>query len=138
MKKVAEWIRHNQGAAVSFLVAGGLMIWIYGCESKVESLVTPGKQVNAAELQVEIDFEVSRLRLEVEEIIAQGKLKATDIQRMDELKSKLVNFLAITVDAGTINPAGVVGMLFSILGVGAVIDNRIKDKVIKNRPLKVT
>ena len=59
-----------------------------------------------------------------------------ELARQDEIKAKLINFAAITVDAGTVNPAGVVGLLFSIVGVGAVIDNRIKDKVIKNRPLK--
>ncbi len=137
-RKIAKWIRHNQGVAVSLIVIAGLAIWTFGCEAKVESLVTPGKKVNASELAVEIDFEVARMNLEIEKLLAKGSLLAADLQRMEEIKQKVINFAAITLDAGTVNPAGVVGLLFSVLGIGAVIDNRIKDKVIKNRPLKVT
>ncbi len=138
MKNLGKWISHNQGVALSLILIVGVSIWTFGCEAKVESLVTPGKKVNASELAVEIDFEVARLNLEIEKLIAQGNLLAADLQRMEEIKQKVINFAAITLDAGTVNPAGVVGLLFSVLGIGAVIDNRIKDKVIKNRPLKVT
>lgn len=76
------------------------------------------------------------MEAELEFLIERARLKQTELTRKAEIRAKLVNFLAITVDAGIINPAGAVGLLFSIVGVGAVIDNRIKDKVIKNRPLK--
>lgn len=137
MKEVGKWISKNQGAVLSIIIVAGLMLWTYGCESQVTSMVEPAKMVNAQELELEIEAETARLNLEVENLLGQAELKMADLARQDAIKQKLFDFAAITVDAGTVNPAGVVGLLFSILGVGAVIDNRIKDKVIKNRPLKV-
>lgn len=137
MKKIGEWIRHNQGAAVSLVTIVAIAVWVYGCESKVTSLLEPSKMVNAAELNLELAVESQRLEAEIDFLLQRADLKQADLARQDEIKSKLMNFAAITADAGTVNPAGVVGLLFSILGVGAVVDNRLKDKVIKNRPLKV-
>ena len=138
MKKIAEWIRHNQGLFVALLVCLGIAIWLGGCESKVTSLIEPAKMVTAAELEVEIEEESLRLQAELDSMIRRAELKQNELARQDAIKRKLLDFAAVTVDGGTINPAGVVSTLFSIIGIGAVIDNRIKDKVIKNRPLKVT
>lgn len=137
MSKVTEWIRHNQGVTLSMVIMAGLLVWTYGCQSKVKSLKYPDIMVNAEELKLEVEAETDRLRLEIENTLAQGKLRMDELAQMDEIKRLLMDFAAITADAQTVNPAGVVGLLFSVLGIGAVIDNRIKDKVIKNRPLKV-
>lgn len=137
MKKIAEWIRHNQGVFLSVVIMAGLVIWVYGCESKVQSLTQPNIMVNVEELKLEIEAETARLNLEVQNILAQGELRMDQFKKLDEVKRLLINFAAITADAQTVNPAGVVSLLFTILGIGAVIDNRLKDKVISNRPLKV-
>lgn len=137
MKKIGELIRHNQGQFLSLIVVVCVCVYVLGCPSKVTSLLDPAKMVTAAELQLEITAESRRLEAELDLLLKRAELKQTELDRQNEIKAKLVNFAAITVDAGTVNPAGVVGLLFSIIGVGAVIDNRIKDKVIKNRPLPV-
>lgn len=137
MKKIGEWFRHNQGVALSLAIMVSLIIWTYGCEPQVASLTNPNIMVNVDELKLEIEAETARLNLAIEFIISQGELKTDQLAKMDAAKRMLLDFAAITVDAGTVNPAGVVGLLFSILGIGAVIDNRLKDKVIKNRPVKV-
>jgi len=138
MKVIGEWVRHNQGMVLSIIVIAGVAAWTFGCQSRVTSMIEPAKMVNAQELELEIQLETARLNLEVENLLGQAELKMADLAKQDAIKQKLFDFAAITVDAGTVNPAGVVGLLFSILGVGAVIDNRLKDKVIKNRPLKET
>jgi len=138
MAQLAKWIRHNQGMVLSLIVLCLVAAWTFGCESKVTSMVDPAKMVTAAELDLEIRTMSARLQGELDLMIEQAKLKQADLSRQDAIKKKLFDFAAITVDAGTVNPAGVVGLLFSVLGIGAVIDNRIKDKVIKNRPLKET
>lgn len=135
MKNIRKWIRHNQGIFVALIIGCGLLVWTYGCESKVSSIKYPDIMVNVGELKIEIESEVARLNLEVENIVAKGELKMEELAEMDRIKQTLLNFVAITADAETVNPAGLVGLLFSVLGVGAVIDNRAKDKVIKNRPL---
>ena len=136
MANVARWIRHNQGMTVAVAAAIIVMLWTFGCESKVTSLIEPAKMVTSAELKIELETESRRLEAELELLISKAKLKTEELVRQDDIKRKLFDFAAITVDAGTVNPAGVVGLLFSVFGIGAVIDNRIKDKVIKNRSLK--
>lgn len=135
MKQIAKWIRHNQGVVLSLVIMTGLLVWTYGCESRITSLTDPAKMVTAEELDLEIEEESLRLQAELEQLIRRAKVKQAELARQDAIKQKLFDFAAITVDAQAVNPAGVVGLMFSILGVGAVIDNRIKDKVIKNRPL---
>lgn len=137
MKKLSKWIRHNQGVAVSLVAIASMALWTYGCESQVVSLMDPTLKVNRAELELEVKTVTARLESQLTILIQQAELKFEELKRKDEIKQMLVNFAAITADAQTVNPAGVVGLAFSILGIGAVVDNRLKDKVIKNRPLKV-
>lgn len=138
MKNIAKWVRHNQGVTFSILLIIIVTAWTFGCESRVASLLNPTKMVNSEELKVELDSEVARLQLEIERMLATADLRLAHLARLEAVKQKLFEFAAITADAKTVNPAGVVGLLFSILGIGAVIDNRIKDKVIKNRPKYAT
>lgn len=135
---MARWIRHNQGMFVALLIIAGLLAWTFGCESKVSSLIEPSKMVTREELNIEISREQQRLESELSVLTKQAELKQQQLDRQDAIKQKLFEFAAVTAEAGTVNPAGVLALLGSILGFGAIIDNRIKDKVIKNRPLKET
>jgi len=135
---MARWIRHNQGLFVALIICGGLLVWTFGCESKVSSLIEPSKMVTREELNIEISREQQRLESELSVLTKQAELKQQQLDRQDAIKQKLFEFAAVTAEAGTVNPAGVLALLGSILGFGAIIDNRIKDKVIKNRPLKET
>jgi len=136
MKAIRKWISHNQGTFLAVIVVIGIGIWLVGCESKVSSMLEPTKKVNRAELKIEIDTIITRLEAELDMKMRMAGVKVTDLDRQDAIKQKLFDFAAITAEGQTVNPAGVIGLIFSILGVGALADNRIKDKVIKNRPLK--
>jgi len=65
-------------------------------------------------------------------------MKLADLNQQDELKRKLYECAAITATTDTFNPIGIITLVGSILGCGLVVDNRIKDKVIANRPLIAT
>lgn len=136
MKRIKKIVSHNQFTAMAVVIVIGIAIWVFGCESKVSSILKPSMKVNRAELKIEVETELSRLEAEVELIMRKGEVKFQDLDRQDAIKTKLMNFAAITAEGQTVNPAGVVGLIFSILGVGALADNRVKDKVIKNRPLE--
>lgn len=136
MKEIARWVRHNQGFFVSLVVSVGLVVWTFGCESKVTSLIHAGKMVSGEELKLELEAESARLESELEQLIKQAELKYKELARKDAIKQKLLDFTLLAGEAGTLNPSGLVGLLVGVLGIGAVVDNRIKDKVIKNRPLK--
>ena len=135
MKAIKTWISHNQGLFAALVICTGLLAWTYGCESKVTSLVDPVRKVTAAELDLELETEAARLEAELAQLVKSAEIKRTELARQDEIKKKLFEFAAITATSGTVNPAGIITLVGSLLGIGAVVDNRIKDKVIKNRPL---
>ena len=136
MSVIAKWIRHNQGIFVALLLCGVLIVWTFGCQSKVTSIIHEDKKVTAEELNLELDQEVARLEAELELIIRKAELKEADLKRQDALKQELFDFAAVTAQGGGFNPSGLLVLTGSVLGFGAIVDNRIKDKVIKNRPLK--
>ena len=134
MRAIKKIISKNQGCFAALVIIIGILIWGFGCQSQVTSLTEPSIKVTRAELDIEIDGEVLRLERELEILMRQAALKVLDLDRQDAIKQKLFDFAALTVANNAINPAGAVALAFSIFGIGAVIDNRIKDKVIKNRP----
>ncbi len=136
MKTLRKIISHNQGQTLAIVIIAVLVLWTYGCESKVSSILEPSLQVNREDLQVEVDSEIRRLEGELEHIAAKAQAKVHDLDRQDAFKKKLFDFAAIAVEGSGWNPSGLVGLAFSVFGIGAVIDNRIKDKVIKNRPIE--
>ena len=136
LRELKKMVSKNQGLTVAVLIVAGLLVWTYGCESTVSSLVSPNKMVTRDELNLEIQQETQRLEAELDVLVKQAVLKNQRLDRQDAIKQKLFQFVALTAEAGTVNPAGVVGLLGFLVGAGAVVDNRIKDKVIKNRPLK--
>lgn len=135
MAQTAKWIRHNQGAFVAIMICAALLGWTFGCQSKVTSLISPSKKVTAGELNLELEVETTRLQAELDQLIKRAEIKQVDLARQDAIKQKLFDFAAITAKTGGVNIPGLLAATVSVLGFGAVIDNRIKDKVIKNRPV---
>ncbi len=136
MKTVMKWIRHNQGLAVSIAICLVLLIWTFGCESKVESLKTPGVLVDRAEFALEVQELSRKPEIDLEWLAGRAQLGFDKLDRDDAVRKKLFDFAVLSASTGGVSTAGVITLLAGILGVGAVADNRIKDKVIKNRPLK--
>jgi len=131
---MVNWLSKNQGLCIAIVLNLGLLIWTYGCESTVPSL-TSNKKVTRAVLGIEYNSEIRRLESELETLYATGVERYNDLDRQDALKAKLFDAVSIATQAGTFNPAGLLTLLGSITAVGLGVDNRIKDKVIKNRPL---
>jgi len=134
MTAIAKWIRHNQGMFVALLICAAIFVWTFGCPSKVGSLIEPAKMVTAEELNLEIEQEQARLEGELDNLLKRAKLKKAELDRQDAIKEKLTEFAAITAQSGAVNPVGIMALLGDIIGMGLLVDNRIKDKVIKNRP----
>lgn len=135
MKAIWTWISHNQAVFVALIISCGLMCWMFGCQTKVTSLIDPSKRVTEEELNVELETETQRLFLVLDTLVMNAEVKKKWFARQREIKQKLMDFALLASQGGTLNPSGLVGLVAGIVGIGAVIDNRIKDKVIKNRPL---
>lgn len=124
MRKIWIIIRHNRGLIICLSLISIILIWVYGCNSTVRSIIHPKLSVNRAELQLEVD-----------NFIAQTNLRFEDLNRQDEFKAALFQAAIKFGEGQTVNPLAIALVLGNILGIGAVIDNQRKDvhiKTIKN------
>ena len=132
-----KWISKNQGMVVGFVLVIALMLWTYGCESTVTSPIT-GLIVTRPQLHVEIKVQSAKLEAELDSLKEQALLQYAQLDKEDEIRNKIFDFAAITAEHNTFNPTGIITLAGTLLGLGFGVDNRIKDKVIKNRPQPVT
>jgi len=130
-----KWISHNQGIVAALVIVSILLVWTYGCHSMVKSPLN-GRMVNRAELQLEIDLTVKKFENALDTLQRQAALQFRNLDRQDVLKEKLYDFASLSAANNTFNPTGLITLAGSLLGIGLAVDNRIKDKVIKNRPLQ--
>jgi len=118
-EKIWTFIRHYQATSLSALLVIAVLIYAYGCQSRVISILNAPNLVNRGQLQIEVDT-----------FIAQAELKFSDLNTQDQVKSYLFNTVIDFAQGGNINPLAVAVILGNILGLGAVIDNRRKDGII--------
>jgi len=132
-KIVPETIRHNKGIVIAiftFLVFAGC---VFGLASKVPSIVNEDKKVTRPELRAEVEVETARLKAELQRIKALAKTRNEELDRQDKIKQDIVDIGLVVAEGGNVNPIGILGYALGLFGVGATIDNRLKDTVIKKK-----
>lgn len=130
-----KWISHNQGIVTAIVIVSILLLWTYGCQTRVKSPINGGL-VTRPELQLEIDLAVKKFENDLDTLQKQAAFQFRELDRQDVLKEKLYEFASMSAANNTFNPTGLITLAGSLLGIGLAVDNRIKDKVIKNRPIK--
>lgn len=138
-EKIKKVLDHNQGLTISVVLAIGLCVWFFGCDSQVTSLVRPGEKVTRVELQAELDSEKARLSTELKTLKVKAAAKEQELDKQDAIKAQIAEIGLAVVEGGSINPVGVGVSLLGVLGIGAVVDNRRKDthiKTLKNNKKK--
>lgn len=120
MDKLWKLIKHYQASVISIVVSSIAVIWVYGCSSTVPSIVNPPDRLTRIGLQGEVDA-----------FLAKAELRFDTLDQQDKLKSTVFNAAISYAQGGTVNPVGIAITLAGILGIGAAVDNRHKDKVIK-------
>ncbi len=120
-EKIKEVIRHNLGLTWGGVLAILLAIMLIGCEMEVMSPIS-----NTMVTEKQLAIEVSGVNSEVE--LAKEKLVKLGMAR-----DKIANVAIILAEGGTLNPLLFVTSLLSLIGIGAVADNRTKDKIIKTQ-----
>jgi len=129
-----QWIRHNQGTFAGVILALSLLVWTFGCTSKVTSPIT-GEQVSRPELELEVELQVKHIEAQLDSLQKQAALQFLSLDEQDAMKQKLFEFASLTAANNSLNPIGIITLVGTLLGIGVGVDNRIKDKVIKNRPI---
>lgn len=111
-----EWLKvffnHNRYEAIAALVVLCVCFWIFGCESKVESITNPDRKVTRIELSDE-----------VENYLAMADVRFARLDREDELRGLLFRHGVTYASTGAIDPIGLLTALGSLFGAGAIADN---------------
>lgn len=112
MNKIYAFVRHNSGILGSIFLAVMMIVYAYGCQSVVVSLITPGQKINRDELVAEVDM-----------FLARAESRFADLDRQDLVKETIFNSLTDFIKTGSVNPIGIITTITGILGAGAVVDN---------------
>ncbi|MBA7714915.1 hypothetical protein ES703_123947 [subsurface metagenome] len=96
-----------------------LLFWGYSCQPKVASLITEGKQVGRAELQIELDT-----------IVATAEFRLADLDRQEAFQDLIFKNALVMVETGTLNPVGIITMLAGLYGISRGAKD-LKDRVEK-------
>ena len=122
MKTLIDTIKHNQTLFVSILVCICLVVWGYGCQPETKSPRDHTKKVTRPELDIEIELYAKEV-----------SMAYADLDRQEQIRNAILNAgLAYAKGEGP-NILGLISTLSGILGIGAVVDNRRKDAVIKSK-----
>lgn len=136
MKKVFDWLRalvkHNLFQTIAVVVAIGALYFL-GCDSTTKSLIDPERKVTRVEFANEYDQIVGRIEAEIASLDSKFDLGQADLDRQDAIKVRLAEIGMAAIEGETLNPVGIATGLIALLGIGAVVDNRMKDRVIATR-----
>lgn len=115
VKEILNFTSHNTGLTLGSVLAAIVIVFIYSCESQVQSIVEPQKKVTRPELKIE-----------VENFLAIAEIRYRNLDRQDAFKNMLLKHALLWAEAGTINPFALLIALQGIIGTGAIIDNATK------------
>lgn len=106
MKNFLQWTNENHWYIIAAIVICALLVWLYGCESQVVSMLDKNIKVNRTELQNESDY-----------ILGQVKAKLEDLDKQDEIKRLILEQASMFATTGTFNP---LGLLNAMISIGAI------------------
>jgi len=117
LKTLFKFCNDNHWFIIAGIILTSTIFWTYGCQSQVESLITPEKLVCRAELQNELQY-----------IIGTASVRVDDLDRQDEIKQALLDAVNIIGTTGTINPSGLINLAASIGAISFALNRNQKLK----------
>lgn len=115
MKNILKLLNDNHWYIIGVTLAVLCIIWAYGCESRVGSMMNKGELVNRDELQAEADY-----------LLAMFRTKASSLDRQDAVKQQLLDAANVLGQGGQINPSGILNLAASIGGISFGLSQRQK------------
>lgn len=120
MQALWKTIKHNHVFVACIINSIIIIAAISGCEPRTKSLIYADKPVTRAELNIELDT-----------LLATSKLRLEDLDRQEELRNLVFQSTMLVAEGGALSWPGLLLALGNLMGIGAVIDNRRKDALIK-------
>ncbi len=101
-----KWIIKHKAIIITILVTIAMILYLYGCESKVNTLNGTGVMINRQELQLELEM-----------YIATAKLRLASLDKQDEFRSIVLQNALILVQGQPFNPIGILSGMAAIYGI---------------------
>lgn len=120
LKKLLKFLTRERFELLSLAVCIVLLATGITCQSKTRSVIHPERKVARDELMAEINTFNSQVEARIK-----------DLDRQDAFRRQLLDAFALWTTTGALNPAGIIPLLVTILGVGAMSDNVAKRIQIK-------
>jgi len=96
----------NWQKSLALTILTALLLWGWGCPSRVESLNTPNKKITRPELQIELDS-----------IIATATYRLAELDKQDQMRDVIFNNAFAMAEQGTLNPIGIMTLLAGLYGL---------------------
>lgn len=114
-KKLLKFLNHERCQVLAVLICAVVLFSGLCCQSKTRSVRDPSQRVTRLELMSEIQT----FNAEIEARLA-------DLDRQDRVRKQLLDVFSLYSTTGQFNPAGIVPMLATLMGVAAIGDNVVK------------
>ena len=119
MKRILSFVNDQHWWLIAGSIIIGLLFWTFGCQSQVESLITPQKQINRTELQNELQY-----------IVGMAKAREEDLDRQDAAKQALLDAANVISSSGSLNPSGLLNVVATIGAIGFGLNRNQKLKTV--------
>jgi arginine exporter protein ArgO len=106
IKTIMKYLNDNHWYIIAAIVICAIFLWLFGCQSKVSSMITPEKQITRDELMLESDY-----------LLGEIKVKLADLDKQDEIKQLIIDQASMFSKTGSFNP---MGLLNTLISVGAI------------------
>lgn len=119
MGKIWKWIDHNRFVVIGPIVA--IAIWTYalGCTPQTASPLDPAKMVTERELGVDLKI----WQAENEIMIAKFEIAGEDLEQQRQNNKKLEDFILSLASGNVADLPGLITLLITGGGLGAITDN---------------
>jgi len=119
-EKIKTLFNHERYQMFAIIAVAQILLWNYGCQSKVTSITSPDTFITLDELNGEVDL-----------FLAKAESRYKQLDQQDQIKNTLFQNALTYAATGTLNPVALLTTLGSVLGIGAAADNVRKRKEIK-------
>ncbi len=118
---IKTWVSHNSGLVASIVVCLLLIFWA-GCQVTTENPFNPEEKVTKTELEAEVQAYVVKVQSAYD-----------DIEKQELIRKSILEAGWAIAQGGAVDPLGLATTLMGVCGLGAIYDNRTKNKVIVSK-----